>query len=144
MAREQPGQIEEPATMPNAGAPGAEANAGTLPDAPEIAGQQEQSISSPSGAPNSVPAAKVADNGTQTKRILYIIPNFRAVSADQHLPPQTVKEKFMTATLDSVDYSSFIFVGYRPESPKHATPRRSSIKAPRATEVLLAHLCRLR
>ena len=70
----------------------------------------------------------------QTKRILYIIPNFRAVSADQHLPPQTVQEKFKTATLDSVDYSSFIFVAYRPESPRHAMPRRSSIKAPRATE----------
>ena len=38
------------------------------------------------------------------------IPNFRAVSADQHLPPQSVKEKFKTAMLDSVDYSSFIFV----------------------------------
>jgi len=32
------------------------------------------------------------------------------VSADQQLPPQSVKEKFKTATLDSVDYSSFIFV----------------------------------
>ncbi len=49
--------------------------------------------------------------GRQTKRILYIVPNFRAVSADQHLPPQTVKEKFKTAMLDSLDYSSFIFVG---------------------------------
>ena len=38
-------------------------------------------------------------------------PTFRAVSADQHLPPQSVKEKFKTATLDSLDYSSFIFVG---------------------------------
>ena len=48
--------------------------------------------------------------GRQTKRILYVIPNFRAVSADEHLPPQSVKEKFKTAMLDSVDYSSFIFV----------------------------------
>ncbi len=39
-----------------------------------------------------------------------MIPNFRAVSADEHLPPQSVKEKFKTAMLDSVDYSSFIFV----------------------------------
>ena len=38
------------------------------------------------------------------------MPNFRAVSADQQLPPQTVKEKFKTAMLDSLDYSSFIFV----------------------------------
>lgn len=42
----------------------------------------------------------------QTSRILGILPNFRAVSADQHLPPQSVKEKFVTATEDSFDYSS--------------------------------------
>ncbi len=42
----------------------------------------------------------------QTKRILGILPNFRAVDADQHLPPETVKEKFTDATQDSFDYSS--------------------------------------
>jgi hypothetical protein len=42
----------------------------------------------------------------QTKRILGIIPNFRAVNADVHLPPQSVKEKFVTASQDSFDYSS--------------------------------------
>jgi hypothetical protein len=45
----------------------------------------------------------------QTKRILGIIPNFRAVSSTDVLPPQTVKEKFLTATDDSFDYSS-IFI----------------------------------
>jgi hypothetical protein len=44
--------------------------------------------------------------GQQTKRILGIFPNFRAVSANAHLPPQTVKEKFLTATQDSFDYSA--------------------------------------
>jgi hypothetical protein len=44
--------------------------------------------------------------GQQTKRILGIFPNFRAVSANVHLPPQTVKEKFLTATQDSFDYSA--------------------------------------
>ncbi len=42
----------------------------------------------------------------QTKRILGIIPNFRSVSTDQKLPPQSMKEKFLTATDDSFDYSS--------------------------------------
>jgi hypothetical protein len=42
----------------------------------------------------------------QTKRILGIIPNFRAVSTDVKLPPQSVKDKFVTATEDSFDYSS--------------------------------------
>jgi hypothetical protein len=47
--------------------------------------------------------------GQQTKRILGIIPNFRAISTDEKLPPETVKEKFMDATQDSFDYSS-IFI----------------------------------
>lgn len=47
--------------------------------------------------------------GQQTKRILGVIPNFRAVSADTKLPPQTVKDKFVDATQDSFDYSS-IFI----------------------------------
>ena len=45
----------------------------------------------------------------QTKRILGILPNFRSVSTDDKLPPMTVKDKFLTATDDSFDYSS-IFV----------------------------------
>ena len=45
----------------------------------------------------------------QTKRILGVVPNFRAVSTDEQLPPQSVKEKFATATEDSFDYSS-IFI----------------------------------
>ena len=42
----------------------------------------------------------------QTSRILGILPNFRAVSADVKLPPQTVKQKFTTAAEDSFDYSA--------------------------------------
>jgi hypothetical protein len=84
-----------------------------LPDDPAADAQQQ--VQQGSGA--TPPAAKTdaqvdpLAQGRQTKRILYVIPNFRAVSADQHLPPQTVKEKFKTGMLDSVDYSSFIFVG---------------------------------
>jgi len=58
-------------------------------------------------APAPQPASSSADQtNEQTKRILGIIPNFRAVSSDEHLPPQSVKEKFVTATEDSFDYSS--------------------------------------
>ena len=42
----------------------------------------------------------------QTHRIFGILPNFRAVSADVKLPPQSVKDKFITASEDSFDYSS--------------------------------------
>jgi hypothetical protein len=82
-----------------------------LPDDPS-SGIQEQvqaGSSTPPAAPTK-PAEDPLAKGRQTKRILFVVPNFRAVSADQHLPPQTVKEKFKTAMLDSVDYSSFIFV----------------------------------
>lgn len=49
--------------------------------------------------------------GKQPKRILWIVPNYRAVSANTHLPPQSFKNKFWLATEDTFDYSSFIFVG---------------------------------
>ena len=39
------------------------------------------------------------------------MPNFRAVSADEQLPPESVKEKFVDATEDSFDYSSIFFPG---------------------------------
>jgi len=68
--------------------------------------------------------APASGEGQQTKRILGIFPNFRAVSANVHLPPQTVKEKFITATHDSFDYSSIflpaVVAGY--SQATNATP----------------------
>jgi hypothetical protein len=83
----------------------------SLPDAPEATLQQnpKDADSSPLGTAGT-PSVNGRAQGRQTKRILYIIPNFRAVSADQKLPPQTIKDKFTMAALDSVDYSSFVFV----------------------------------
>jgi hypothetical protein len=46
----------------------------------------------------------------QPKRILGIMPNFRAVSAEA-MPPPTPKQAFKIATKNSFDYSSFISVG---------------------------------
>jgi hypothetical protein len=74
----------------------------TLPDAPD---QQASGQNPPQTASN--PSAE----GKQTKRILYVIPNFRSVSVDEKLPPQSPKDKFVTATEDSFDYSAFIFAG---------------------------------
>ncbi len=60
----------------------------------------------------------------QTKRILGIIPNFRSVSADVKLPPQSAKQKFVTATQDSFDYSTVflpaVIAGY--SQATNATP----------------------
>jgi hypothetical protein len=68
--------------------------------------------------PDAPDAQQTAANGTavtppehqdpQTKRILGIFPNFRAVSSSTHLPPQSVKDKFVTASEDSFDYSAFV------------------------------------
>jgi hypothetical protein len=52
-----------------------------------------------------------SSEGQQTKRILGIVPNFQAVSANTHLPPLALKQKFWLATEGTFDYSSFISVG---------------------------------
>ena len=71
----------------------------TLPDAP---------------TPNISPADANNSNdqyGKQPKRILWIIPNYRAVSANTNLPPLSFKSELWLATQDTFDYSDFIFVG---------------------------------
>jgi uracil-DNA glycosylase len=89
------------------GRPAVDPNASTLPDAPAVAWQQQNRQNTPasSGARDGASAGQVPNGGKQTKRILYIVPNFRAVSVDEKLPPQTIKDKFTTGALDSVDYS---------------------------------------
>ncbi len=57
-------------------------------------------------ANKSVPVSK-----QQPKRILGLMPNYRAVSAGAIPPPPTPKEAFIIATRNSFDYSSFVFVG---------------------------------
>lgn len=47
----------------------------------------------------------------QTKRILGLMPNYRAVSAGEQPPPPTPRQAFKIATLNSFDYSSGVFVG---------------------------------
>jgi len=70
----------------------------------------------PSSAPASSlpdsPAVQANAEGKQSKRILGIIPNYRAVSADTKLPPLSVKGKFVLATQDSFDYSSVLVAGF--------------------------------
>ena len=51
------------------------------------------------------------DEVKQSKRILWIFPNYRAVGADTQLPPLSLKDKFWLATEDSFDYSSFVSAG---------------------------------
>ncbi|RRA47855.1 hypothetical protein [Acidipila sp. EB88] len=78
-------------------------NDDAIPDAPSavLAAQQQQ--------PGGTPPQTGAGGPQQTKRILGIVPNFRAVSADTKLPPQTVKQKFSSTIQQSFDYSSIVF-----------------------------------
>jgi hypothetical protein len=83
-----------------------------LPDAPTPSAAPDGQQSSPPSQTSSAASGTLSPGeGQQTKRILWIVPNFRAVNAGAKLPPQSVKEKFKTGALDSFDYSSFIFVG---------------------------------
>lgn len=100
----------------------------SLPDAPDAvptAGSSAQlkpaaGQSSPNASidhqQNATSSSPVDEQGHQPKRILGIIPNFRAVSVNQVLPPQSAKEKFITASEDSFDYSAFfiptVLAGY--------------------------------
>jgi len=91
----------------------------SLPDSPDaasplgIATQTDTTSDSSSSNQQSDAESKAFpsqsdEQARQTKRILGIIPNFRAVSTNQVLPPQPLKEKFITATEDSFDYSAFV------------------------------------
>src|SRR6201996_2831788 len=86
------------------------ASVDNVPDAPSpVLSELDQA----GGTPQSPQFASTSGSqqGKQTKRILGIVPNFRSVSADEKLPPQSMKDKFITTSQDSFDYSAFIFVG---------------------------------
>jgi hypothetical protein len=85
-ARNQPGTT-----------PPATSGASGLPHAPS---QSSTAGAQPTGA-----------SKQQPKRILGIMPNYRAVSAGAIPPPPTPKQAFKLATQNSFDYSSFLFVG---------------------------------
>ncbi|SRR6266850_609326 len=99
-------------------------------DAPQpIAAPKQAPLSEPASSPqpepdpnkqpqsSSVPTSVDANSlGSiaevkQSKRILWIFPNYRAVSANTQLPPLSLKDKFWLATQDSFDYSSFVTAG---------------------------------
>lgn len=89
-----------------------------LPEAPDAstsaccAGSLSSAQSSESQQQAASPSAPQNNNlaGKQTKRILGIVPNFRAVSVNQKLPPESVKDKFIESSEDAFDYSDFVFV----------------------------------
>ena len=103
------GQTSQTALLPDA--PGMmhaeDISSSSLEAVPASGARFQQTDKDPSNAQLRADSAATGE-GQQTKRILGIFPNFRAVSANVHLPPQTVKEKFVTASHDSFDYSSIL------------------------------------
>jgi hypothetical protein len=106
------GPLSAEEELPAAKVPVVVASLTELPDAPGIAVElQTSQNSSSSQSPQEQKPVVAQSQPQQTKRILGIMPNFSAVSADTKLPPQTPKEKFVIAAKNSFDYSSFIIAG---------------------------------
>jgi hypothetical protein len=84
---------------------------------PGTAQQQQRPAETPAGtptlpnAPVPTPKSDIPKPLQQPKRILGIMPNYRAVSAGAIPPPPRPKEAFKIATENSFDYSAFVFVG---------------------------------
>jgi hypothetical protein len=101
------------------------AQAASVDDQQDAQAQQSATPNSPNNPPQpgSKPAAENVVQpgpnlrqspplpGQQPKRILGLMPNFRAVSAGATPPPPTPKESLIIATKNSFDYSAFVFVG---------------------------------
>jgi hypothetical protein len=88
------------------------AQSNSVPAAAAPAQQTPPSQPAPKLPSAPVPAAKIPPRPRpQPKRILGIMPNYRAVSAGVRPLPPTPKVAFKVATEDSFDYSAFVFVG---------------------------------
>lgn len=75
------------------------------------AGQNAPANSQPGRTPAGTSTASKHKPPPQPKRILGLMPNYRAVSAGVMPPPPTPRKAFVIATDNSFDYSSFVFVG---------------------------------
>jgi len=94
-------RAQEPASHPST-----DSGAQATPNEPPEKRQPQDPPVKTMASDESVPVSK-----QQPKRILGIMPNFRAVSAGEQPPPPTPKQAFVIATKNSFDYSSFVFVG---------------------------------
>jgi len=106
-------------------------SAQNLPDAPQsqLSAQQDQDKATKTNSNSSTqPGSEGADKkGTstapeatksdkksgpeQSKRLMWVVPNFGAVNANTQLPPMSTREKFTLARNDSFDYSAFVWTG---------------------------------
>jgi hypothetical protein len=85
--------------------------AADLPDDPGALLAQSSSNSAAQSSDQASSTDKPHMPPPQPKRILGIMPNYRAVSAGVKPPRATPRQAFSIATKQSFDYSAFIFVG---------------------------------
>jgi hypothetical protein len=82
-----------------------------LPDKP-VPAVQAQTADQNKNEKDTKKENEKSTEGEQTKRMLWVVPNFGAVNADTQLPPMSTREKFSLAAKDSVtDYSSYTWAG---------------------------------
>lgn len=101
-----PQQIPSPSTGGSTAATQAAPSKVSSPSPQSSSSSQLPNAPSPANSNVGVPKSK-----QQPKRILGVMPNYRAVSAGAIPPPPAPKEAFLIATDNSFDYSAFIFVG---------------------------------
>ena len=93
------------AALPDAPLPQQDAPTAAQSPGDQAAPQKSQNIPNPPAMPQKHTPPP------QPKRILGVMPNYRAVSAGAIPPPPTPREAFKIASENSFDYSAFVFVG---------------------------------
>lgn len=105
-------QQRDPTSTPAPTAGGGQPTAAGSSSNPDTTSPAASTPSNLPDAPSqSVHEGNVDPTKQQPKRILGVMPNFRAVSPGTIPPPPTFRQSFILATQNSFDYSSFIFVG---------------------------------
>jgi hypothetical protein len=89
---------------------GSAGDSATQPDAATQA-KPETVVAVPALVVTPIEPKMANSEGKQTKRMFGIIPNFASVSARTEVPALSARDKFVLATQDSGDYSSFIWSG---------------------------------
>ncbi len=118
-AQEQPPALTSLAALPNAPSDSVAQQPSSSTQQPSSSAPSDAQKQQEPGPDTKLPdTSKLEQSSAQTpvskeqpKRILWVIPNYRAVSADANVPPLDAKGKFKLFFDDSFDYSTFIYVG---------------------------------
>lgn len=98
----------------------------------EAASEQNTQQTAPQKGLPEAPQSTIIDENEkvlkQSPRIAGVLPNFTAVDSNTRLPRLSTREKFVVATHDSLDYSSFLLAGALAAKGLHsnATPQLGS------------------